>query len=70
MKKNGVDTNHLPLTDEVVKAVLLNRNATFDDMNAIHKSLCNSPKYGKDHELTIKTENIIVNFVRTIFGRR
>ena len=57
------DANHLPLTDETIKAVLLNPKCTFDDMYAIYKSMCNSPKYGKEHELTIKTEMIIENFV-------
>lgn len=64
------DPKHLPVNDEVVKAVLLNPKSTFDDMYAIHQSLCNSQKYGKDHDMTKKTEKIIINFAKTILGWR
>lgn len=65
-----MDTNHLPLSDELVKAVLLNSKSTFDDMYAIYKSLCNSSKYGMNHDLTKKTEKIIRHYVKNIEGRR
>ena len=45
-----MDANHLDLTDELIKAVILNANTTQADFTALYNSICNHRDYGKDHE--------------------
>lgn len=46
------DVNHLDITETIVRAVLKNPRVTFEDLDALYFSLCNSPHFGMAHPLT------------------
>lgn len=42
----------LQLTDELIRALILNPYTTVNDFKALYASMCNNSNYGKDHFLT------------------